>query len=116
MTARVLIDDVYRLTGVGPVPVGLVKEGVLKIGMDLEIEGTIMTVKSIEMHHKQIQEAKEGDDIGMTLANADYNLLKGKIRTEAFFSGEGVISQTPIEPETTKPEGAFSFLKKIFGK
>ena len=114
MDARVFIQDVYNITGIGPIPVGQVKEGVLRIGMSLNINGKVMTVNGMEMHHKKIQEAQTGDNIGITLKNADYNLLKSIIRTEVTFSGDGTV-QT-IRQQPTQPEGTFSFLRKIFRK
>ena len=73
-----------------------------------------MEIKSIEMNHKQIPEAKKGDNIGISLRNGDYQLLKGLVNTEIVFSGEGITPQNV--QNTVKPEGAFSFIKKIFQK
>jgi len=70
------IMDVYRITGVGVVPVGQVKGGILKVGMKLALEGKSMEIKSMQMHHKDIKEAKEGDQVGFALINGDYDLLK----------------------------------------
>ncbi len=74
--ATFFIVDVYRITGVGVVPVGQVKGGILKVGMKLALEGKIMEIKNMQMHHKDITEAKEGDQIGFSLVNGDYDLLK----------------------------------------
>ena len=38
MESIVFIQDVYNITGIGAVPVGLVKKGVLKIGMKINIK------------------------------------------------------------------------------
>ena len=66
---RIPIQDVYSITGVGTVPVGRVETGVLKAGDTLVFEpsGVKGEVKSIEMHHQQIQEAKPGDNIGFNV-------------------------------------------------
>jgi len=66
---RIPIQDVYSITGVGTVPVGRVETGVLKVGDTLVFEpaGVKGEVKSIEMHHQQIQEAKPGDNIGFNV-------------------------------------------------
>ena len=119
MQAKVFIQDVYNITGIGVVPVGQVKEGILKLGMKLNIGGTIMTVKTIEMHHNQLQEAKPGDNIGFSLQGGDKNLVQSVAQTVVTLSDEGVANQprsTPQVQQATKPEGAFGFLKKIFGK
>lgn len=70
---RLPIQDVYNITGIGVVPVGRVETGKMKIGDKIIVmparEGTGATgeVKSIEMHHEQIQEAIPGDNIGFNL-------------------------------------------------
>ena len=111
MNATVFIQDVFRITGVGIIPVGNVKDGTLKIGMKLNIDGKVMAVKSIEMHHQQIQEAHVGDNIGFSLENGDYELLKKVARTDVTFSGEGTAETQVIEkPEPIHPKGVFGEL------
>jgi elongation factor 1-alpha len=60
------IQDVYTITGIGTVPVGRIETGVLKAGQTLiflpsDKKGEI---KSIEMHHEEITQAKPGDNVG----------------------------------------------------
>lgn len=70
---RLPIQDVYNITGIGVVPVGRVETGVMKIGDKVIVvparEGTGVTgeVKTIEMHHEQVQEAEPGDNIGFNV-------------------------------------------------
>lgn len=66
---RIPIQDVYTITGVGTVPVGRVETGVLKAGDTLVFEpaGVKGEVKSIEIHHQQIPEAKPGDNVGFNV-------------------------------------------------
>ena len=66
---RFPIQDVYTITGVGTVPVGRVETGVLKPGETLIFEpsGVKGEVKSIEIHHTQIPEAKPGDNVGINV-------------------------------------------------
>lgn len=66
---RIPIQDVYSITGVGTVPVGKVESGILRPGdrVIFEPPGVIGEVKSIEMHHQQIPEAKPGDNIGFNI-------------------------------------------------
>jgi elongation factor 1-alpha len=63
---RLPVQDVYSITGIGTVPVGRVETGVLRVGDKIVFEpaGITAEVKSIEMHHEPIQEAKPGDNIG----------------------------------------------------
>lgn len=66
---RLPIQDVYTITGVGTVPVGRVETGVMKINDTLVFEpsGVKGEVKSVEVHHQQINEAKPGDNVGFNV-------------------------------------------------
>jgi elongation factor 1-alpha len=66
---RIPIQDVYNIKGVGTVPVGRVESGVLKPGDTVIIMplGKTGEVKSIEMHHEKLDEAKPGDNIGFNI-------------------------------------------------
>ena len=70
---RLPIQDVYNITGIGVVPVGRVETGVMKIGDKVIVvparEGTGVTgeVKTIEMHHEQVQQAEPGDNVGFNV-------------------------------------------------
>jgi elongation factor 1-alpha len=63
---RVPVQDVYKITGVGTVPVGRVETGILNVGDKLIFEPADVSgeCRSIEMHHEQIQQALPGDNIG----------------------------------------------------
>ena len=69
---RLPIQDVYSITGVGLVPVGRVETGVLKGGdkVIFEPSGTVAEVKSLEMHHKPLDKAEPGDNIGFNVKGA----------------------------------------------
>ncbi|MBN1792798.1 translation elongation factor EF-1 subunit alpha [Candidatus Woesearchaeota archaeon] len=70
---RMPIQDVYNITGIGVVPVGRVETGKLKIGAKVmavpgrEGKGVPGEVKTIEMHHEQLQEALPGDNVGINV-------------------------------------------------
>ncbi len=70
---RLPIQDVYNITGIGVVPVGRVETGVMKIGDKVtfvpgrEGKGVSGEVKTIEMHHEQMQKAEPGDNIGFNV-------------------------------------------------
>ena len=74
--AVVFIQGVYNITGIGPIPVGNVKSGTLKIGMKLNVNGVVREVKGIEMHHQKIQEAHVGDNVGISFVAANYDTLQ----------------------------------------
>ncbi|MBA7561414.1 Elongation factor Tu [subsurface metagenome] len=66
---RIPIQDAYNIKGTGVVPVGRVETGVLKkndkiIIMPTGFQGEI---RSIEMHHEEIDEAEPGDNIGFSI-------------------------------------------------
>jgi len=66
---RLPVQDVYTITGVGTVPVGRVETGILKTGDKLIFEpaGVKGEVKSIEVHHQTIPEARPGDNVGFNV-------------------------------------------------
>lgn len=66
---RMPVQDVYSITGVGTVPVGRVESGVLKKGSKVLFvpSGKQGEVKSIEMHHKPLEKAEPGDNVGFNV-------------------------------------------------
>jgi elongation factor 1-alpha len=68
---RIPLQDVYKIGGIGTVPVGRVETGVLKPGQVVTFAPCMLTteVKSVEMHHEQLQEAKPGDNVGFNVKN-----------------------------------------------
>lgn len=70
---RLPIQDVYNITGIGVVPVGKVVSGVMKVNDKVIIvparegKGIAGEVKTIEMHHEQMQQAEPGDNIGFNV-------------------------------------------------
>jgi elongation factor 1-alpha len=92
---RIPIQDVYSITGVGTVPVGKVETGVLKVGDTLVFEpsGVKGEVKSIEIHHRAVSEAKPGDNIGFN--------VRGVSKTEI---KRGDVAGHPSNPPTVAKE------------
>merc|ERR1712196_580791 len=54
---RLPLQDVYKIGGIGTVPVGRVETGLLKPGMNVVFApaGVSTEVKSVEMHHEQLE-------------------------------------------------------------
>lgn len=75
---RLPIQDVYTITGIGTVPVGRVETGVMKNGQMVVFEpaGVKGEVKSIEMHHEQIPEARPGDNVGFSVRGVNKTDIK----------------------------------------
>ncbi|XP_045641767.1 elongation factor 1-alpha 1-like [Ursus americanus] len=70
------LQDVYKIGGIGAVPVGRVETGVLKPGMLVTFAPVSVTaeVKCVEMHPEALREALPGDSVGF---NVKYVSVKG---------------------------------------
>jgi elongation factor 1-alpha len=66
---RIPLQDVYKIGGIGTVPVGRVETGILKPGQVVTFApaGVTTEVKSIEMHHEAMPQAVPGDNIGFNV-------------------------------------------------
>jgi elongation factor 1-alpha len=66
---RIPLQDVYKIGGIGTVPVGRVETGILKPGMTVTFApvGLSTEVKSVEMHHEALAEATPGDNVGFNI-------------------------------------------------
>mmetsp|Transcript_26446 Transcript_26446/g.85486 ORF Transcript_26446/g.85486 Transcript_26446/m.85486 type:complete len:447 (+) Transcript_26446:48-1388(+) len=75
---RLPLQDVYKIGGIGTVPVGRVETGVLKPGMVVTFAPTQVSteVKSVEMHHESLPEAVPGDNVGFNVKNVSVKDLR----------------------------------------
>jgi len=75
---RLPLQDVYKIGGIGTVPVGRVETGVLKPGMSVTFAPVNLTteVKSVEMHHESMEEAKPGDNVGFNVKNISLKQIR----------------------------------------
>jgi len=75
---RLPLQDVYKIGGIGTVPVGRVETGVLKPAMVVTFAPSNITteVKSVEMHHEALTEAIPGDNVGFNVKNVSIKELK----------------------------------------
>ena len=75
---RLPLQDVYKIGGIGTVPVGRVETGVLKPGTVATFapQGLTTEVKSVEMHHETLAEAIPGDNVGFNVKNVSVKELK----------------------------------------
>ncbi|XP_023231107.1 elongation factor 1-alpha 1 [Centruroides vittatus] len=75
---RLPLQDVYKIGGIGTVPVGRVETGVLKPGMVVTFAPVNLTteVKSVEMHHEALSEAVPGDNVGFNVKNVAVKELR----------------------------------------
>jgi elongation factor 1-alpha len=66
---RLPLQDVYKIGGIGTVPVGRVETGTIKAGMVVSFAPSNVTteVKSVEMHHEQLEAGLPGDNVGFNV-------------------------------------------------
>jgi len=98
---RLPLQDVYKIGGIGTVPVGRVETGVLKPGMVVTFApaGVTTEVKSVEMHHEPMEEAFPGDNVGFNIKNVSVKDIKRGM----------VTGDTKSDP----PQGASSFEAQV---
>ncbi|KAH8059103.1 hypothetical protein JL722_5657 [Aureococcus anophagefferens] len=96
-----LKKDVYKIGGIGTVPVGRVETGVLKPGMVVTFAPAQLSteVKSVEMHHESLPEAVPGDNVGFNVKNVSVKDLR-----RGFVCGDS--KQDP-------PKGADTFFAQV---
>ena len=87
---RLPIQDVYNIKGIGAVPVGRVETGVMKVNDHVIImparegKGVTGEVKSIEMHHEQLQQAEPGDNVGFSVRGvSEKDIARGDVPGKA---------------------------------
>merc|ERR1719152_766045 len=75
---RLPINDVFKISGIGTVPVGRVETGVLKPAMNVRFtpSGLTSECKSVEMHHEVVDQAVPGDNVGFSVRNISVKDIK----------------------------------------
>jgi len=82
---RLPLQDVYKIGGIGTVPVGRVETGKIRAGMIVTFApvGTTTEVKSVEMHHETLEEAVPGDNVGFNVKNVSIkDIRRGMVASE----------------------------------
>jgi elongation factor 1-alpha len=83
---RLPLQDVYKIGGIGTVPVGRVETGILKAGMTVQFApgGITTECKSVEMHHESVPQAIPGDNVGFNIKNVSVkDLRRGYVASDA---------------------------------
>jgi len=83
---RLPLQDVYKIGGIGTVPVGRVETGLLKPGMVITFGPMNITTecKSVEMHHESLEEAEPGDNVGFNVKNLSVkDLRRGYVASDS---------------------------------
>jgi elongation factor 1-alpha len=75
---RLPLQDVYKIGGIGTVPVGRVETGKITPGLSVCFAPVqlITEVKSVEMHHESLPEAGPGDNVGFNCKNVSVKDIK----------------------------------------
>jgi elongation factor 1-alpha len=81
---RLPLQDVYKIGGIGTVPVGRVETGILKPGMELLFApfALVSEVKSVEMHHEALEQAVPGDNVGFNVKIPVKELKRGFVASD----------------------------------
>merc|ERR1711944_9848 len=83
---RLPLQDVYKIGGIGTVPVGRVETGLIKPGMIVAFAPCNVTteVKSVEMHHESLPEAGPGDNVGFNVKNVSVkDIRRGNVASDS---------------------------------
>ena len=83
---RIPIQDVYKIGGIGTVPVGRVETGAIRPGMTVQFapSGIIAEVKSCEVHHETLLEVGPGNNVGFNVKNvALKDIRRGDVASDA---------------------------------
>ncbi|KAJ1720007.1 translation elongation factor EF-1 alpha, partial [Coemansia erecta] len=84
---RLPLQDVYKIGGIGTVPVGRVETGVIKAGMVVTFAPSNVTteVKSVEMHHEVLTEGGvPGDNVGFNVKNVSVkDIRRGNVCSDS---------------------------------
>lgn len=83
---RLPIQDVYKIGGIGTVPVGRIETGVLKAGITVNFAPSEIQaeVKSVEMHHTVVPQGNTGDNVGFNVKNvATKDIKRGFVASNA---------------------------------
>lgn len=80
---RLVVEDVFTISGRGSVATGTIETGTVKVGQEVRISraGTVLTttsVRGVEMFRKVLDSASAGDTVGLLLAKQE-NLMRGDV-------------------------------------
>ncbi|KAJ3169065.1 translation elongation factor EF-1 alpha [Irineochytrium annulatum] len=83
---RLPLQDVYKIGGIGTVPVGRVESGIIKAGMVVTFApvGVQTEVKSVEMHHEVLEQGVPGDNVGFNVKNVSVkDIRRGNVASDS---------------------------------
>merc|ERR1712165_337026 len=83
---RLPLQDVYKIGGIGTVPVGRVETGTIKAGMIVSFApaGVTTEVKSVEMHRETLAAGHPGDNVGFNVKNISVkDIRRGNVASDS---------------------------------
>jgi elongation factor 1-alpha len=83
---RLPLQDVYKIGGIGTVPVGRVETGIIRPGMIVSFApaNVLAEVKSVEMHHESLAEGVPGDNVGFNIKNVSVkDIRRGYVASDS---------------------------------
>merc|ERR1712002_576608 len=83
---RLPLQDVYKIGGIGTVPVGRVETGIIKPGIVVTFAPNQLSteVKSVGMHHESLPEAVPGDNVGFNVKNVSVKeIRRGNVASDS---------------------------------
>jgi len=83
---RLPLQDVYKIGGIGTVPVGRVETGIIRPGIVATFAPSQLSteVKSVEMHHESLSEALPGDNVGFNVKNVSVkDIRRGNVASDS---------------------------------
>ncbi|CAG5098104.1 Oidioi.mRNA.OKI2018_I69.XSR.g15374.t1.cds [Oikopleura dioica] len=86
MPLRLPLQDVYKIGGIGTVPVGRVETGIIRPGIVATFAPSQLSteVKSVEMHHESLSEAFPGDNVGFNVKNVSVkDIRRGNVASDS---------------------------------
>jgi len=104
---RLPLQDVYKIGGIGTVPVGRVETGFIKAGMTVVFAPSEFSseVKSVEMHHEILDQGTPGDNVGfnvkgLSLKDIKRGMVAGDIKNDppmltATFNAQVIVLDHP---------------------
>ena len=89
------VSGCFKIKGVGDVITGRVEQGLVKPGQEVRFtpSGAVGKVFSVEMHHKNVDQAGPGDNVGLNVKGLD-KVNMPKVGDVMFVPSEGEIGVT----------------------
>ena len=99
-----VVDDVFFIRGRGTVLTGSVGAGTVRVGDEVRVgDGPTVRVDGIDAFRKRLEEAQEGQMIGLLLSSLDRSQVNVKFGTNEGMGfvgrGEGIAAMTVVSIE-----------------